>query len=575
MKHHVKAYWKLILLMLALCQLIFCFSACEKEPQEPEVPVFELTRDQLSAYTIVTPYKADVATTAAATTLQGLIEKAVGVKPEIKKDPPAAVDFTPSEYEILLGLVDREEVRDYYATVKKNDSGYAMVGKKLLIVGYTGGAVSKSVTHFKMKVLEKLEDTGVLLKSGDADIVSGTYSYQTLSINGVDITKYQLIYPQMGNKGEAEIAAYLQSWIEDQTGYVIACADDSSEAGEYEILIGDVSRVPDAMKNQRAADGFGDKKIYLGTDGKTLWLSGNDRISLYRTYTMLLDSVKVSDKTLALDFSASVCHNLSSFKLSVMNYNVYYDLSSNQRNPDDVIVSILQKSPDLFGLNEAGKDWIDKINGILGAEYGAATGKALDNASDASYNPIYYKKSKFDLVESDTRWLSDTPDRMSKFTDAKHYKGLTYAILRDKITGTEFMYINVHLDGSNDGAAHNALKDVRKRQAEVLKTFMEGYHSMPIITGGDFNEGPSSGVIAGMSQGGRSRYCANIAEQKALQGTTNVTADFTSLESHTLDYIFVTSDSISVQKYEEWANKINGKYPSDHIPVYAEISIYY
>src|SRR5690606_2617790 len=110
---------------------------------------------------------------------------------------------------------------------------------------------------------------------------------------------------------------------------------------------------------------------------------------------------------------------------------------------------------------------------------------------DASYNPIYYKTDKFDLIEWGTKWLSDTPDKMSRYPTAKHYKVLTYVILKDKATGARFMYINIHLDGSNDAAAHSALKEVRKWQVEVFKNFIAKYNFLPIIAGGDFNENPT------------------------------------------------------------------------------------
>ena len=137
------------------------------------------------------------------------------------------------------------------------------------------------------------------------------------------------------------------------------------------------------------------------------------------------------------------------------------------------------------------------------------------------------------------------------------------------------MYINVHFDGSNDSAAHNALKEVRKKQVAVLLDFAAGYTNLPIIVDGDFNEGTSSAVVTSMSGGDRFRYAASIAEQKTIVNSTNVNSEFDALQASVLDYVFVTSDSVSVKKFEQWDNKINGKYPSDHLPVYAEVTVYH
>ena len=68
-----------------------------------------------------------------------------------------------------------------------------------------------------------------------------------------------------------------------------------------------------------------------------------------------------------------------------------------------------------------------------------------------------------------------------------------------------------------------------------------------------------------------------VAKTKVDIGTTKkVNSKFELLEKGSvLDYLFVTGDSIAVNKYEQVDNIINGQYPSDHLPVYAEISIRY
>ena len=54
---------------------------------------------------------------------------------------------------------------------------------------------------------------------------------------------------------------------------------------------------------------------------------------------------------------------------------------------------------------------------------------------------------------------------------------------------------------------------------------------------------------------------------------SGVSEDYTITGNTIIDYIFVSDQSIDVRYYEIWDNKINGKYPSDHIPVWAELTI--
>ena len=99
---------------------------------------------------------------------------------------------------------------------------------------------------------------------------------------------------------------------------------------------------------------------------------------------------------------------------------------------------------------------------------------------------------------------------------------------------------------------------------------------MPIVIGGDFNEGPASSVIGGMSRNTRFRYCMDVADTKVNINSTDVNSNYDAISDGVIfDYLFVSADCVSVKKYEQWDNKISGKYPSDHLPVYAELTVKY
>ena len=567
----MKKILKALTLILALCQIVCSFAACKNDDGQDEA-VFELTSELLSSYTIVVP-KNDGDMKDVALKLQGIIEKAIGKKLDIKTDKET--DGV-AEYEICIGRVQRAEAELHYPALKADDYGYALEGKKLIILGHSAENAEQGVMKLKLEALDKAN--GVLLKSGDKNVGGGSYEYANLTVNGVDISKYKIVFPFTGIKGESDAAKYIQAWISEKTGYVVPIVSDEEAASEYEIVIGESTRVSDGMRAERSDSGYKSGKAYIGVTGNSLWISGNSRTDFYMAFRKFISLMEESNDSLSFSLEKSKAFEVNQFSLSVMDYNVYYDLNEAKRNPDDVIVSVKEKNPDIFGLNEAGMDWINKFkaDSEIVAEYACAEGKPVDNSKDASYNPIFYRKDMFELVEGATKWLSDTPDRMSKYKDAKHYQTLTYVILKDKASGEELMYVNVHLDGSNDADAHSALKEVRKKQAEVLKSFVANYIELPIIIGGDFNEGQSSGVISGMSTNTRFKYCSSIADKTVNIGTTDVNSDFTEkTEGAVFDYLFVTSDCITVQKYEQWDNVVNGKYPSDHLPVCAEISIKY
>lgn len=591
----MKKFAKLFVLILAICQIVGCLSSCSllgkiidlnKEEESTEESTFVLTKEILSQYVIVTP-NGDDSMTNVARTLQRNLKDTYGVELQIKDDflILGAEDTGESEYEILVGYTDRKECKEYYADVRINDTGYALVGKKLLMLGYSNTAVSESVALFRSDVLRQAEGKDTVMQTENNKIVSGIYDNDTFLLNGVNIGEYTIIYPNACVKGEYEIATYLQYYITALTGYVVRCEDDITDPTQYEIQIGDTSRITEDMKSARDSMGYKKTQAYIGKLDNGLWLYGNGKSGFYAAFSKLLKAISVNDKTVSIDIAASECENIQELDLSVMEYNVYFDLKETKRDPQDVITTVKQKSPDIFGLNEAGTGWIAlfKADSEISSKYDCAEGKAAEKSADTLYNPIFYRKDKFELVEVGTKWLSGTPDRMSMFPGAKHYKIMTYVILKDKATGTEFMYINAHLDGSNEVDAQVDLATVRFKQSQVINDFAANYTHLPIVMGGDFNDAPSSSTVRKITNNTRFKYCMDAAKSKVDIGTTKtVSSNFNPLDKGSvLDYMFVTTDSVTVKLYEQVDNsyrdaegKITGC-PSDHLPVYAEVSISY
>ncbi|MBO4212752.1 MAG: endonuclease/exonuclease/phosphatase family protein, partial [Clostridia bacterium] len=184
---------------------------------------------------------------------------------------------------------------------------------------------------------------------------------------------------------------------------------------------------------------------------------------------------------------------------------------------------------------------------------------------------------------------SDTPTKMSKFEISPHYKGFSYAVLKDKATGAEFVYVAVHTS-AGETRSEAIYKDnanlCREKQITVLKEQLETFAMYPIILGGDFNAKPTSKSLSILTSGTRYADATLIADEVTYTLPDNATHPtlcrdtgdnpYTELNENAqqIDYFFVTKDSITVQKFEEWDNPVNGKYPSDHIPVCAEITIF-
>lgn len=568
---------KLLCLTLALLMILPMIAGCsffKKEEESSDTPteeVFELTRELLSSYVIIIPNECSEEMGAVATLLRDQIKKVTGVEAEIKSDyvNEGSDIYCESEYEILLGLVDRAEAREFHAELKSNDVGYALINKKLVIGGHNELAAENSVLLFQSDILKSDSDT--LMISGEQRITSGTYSYSELLLNGVNISEYTIVYARSGAKNENIIAAELAKRIADVSGFVLDIVyDKSSEPTQHEIHIGETNRITDGMISERKSKGFSDSHSYISECENGVWISANSYIMLTLALDRFMNYVSGTGESGRIDISGGDCHAHNAISVSFMNYNVRYDLETTERDPQGVMTTIAAEDPDVFGAIEVTDKWEAMLKSYFESDYTYVSGKKNQNSASGEYLPIFFKTAKYELVEQGSKWLSKTPDRPSMYSGAAHYMMYTYVVLKDKATGTRFMYINAHFEPYQKDSA----RKVRALQAEQLKAFIEK-QSLPVICGGDFNAIPKEEPISILTTGGNLRYALNLAKKKTQTAGTMVSEDYTTLGVRVYDYIFVSQSRVSVQEYKMIDNQDEyGKYPSDHIPVYAKVTVY-
>lgn len=159
----MKKFTKAVCLTLALLMITGCLSACKNNTAEEDV--FELTKDQLSAYTIIVPSENSDSMMAVASFLQSMLEQALGIKLEAKTD-----ETEQTEYEILIGLTNRAETTEFYSDLKDLEYGYALVGKKVLIVGNSANTAKNGLLLFKNDILDKADELSVLMTEDSKNI---------------------------------------------------------------------------------------------------------------------------------------------------------------------------------------------------------------------------------------------------------------------------------------------------------------------------------------------------------------------------------------------------------------------
>lgn len=186
---------------------------------------------------------------------------------------------------------------------------------------------------------------------------------------------------------------------------------------------------------------------------------------------------------------------------------------------------------------------------------------------------ILYKKDRFELVEKECFWLSETPDTPSKGWDASYPRIYSSLLLRDKKDGKVFRAGTTHID-----IAKVAMGQQRKMVVDHTANSKE-----PALVCGDFNFDPTSALYL---------YCINtLNDCRALDPNAittasyngyNLVADSPVLDEEgnikdgygfPIDHVFVKRGAFTVHSYDVLNYLIDGKFSSDHFPVLVELSI--
>ncbi len=287
---------------------------------------------------------------------------------------------------------------------------------------------------------------------------------------------------------------------------------------------------------------------------------------------------------------------MENYKLKVMSFNVQ---TENGTQVDfDLRAEMLrdlmdQLQPDSIGMQEVTTGWIYRMDTFaFNASY-AGVGEGRTPGGEAS--SIYYRKDKFDLVNSGTFWLSETPDEAGTYLEASLYPRIcTWAHLRDKVTGYEYIHVNTHLDhlGGSDG------RSLRTAQTRVILEYLKTLPDVPMVMTGDFNQAKTNSEentyaifknILGQSNFTAStgeKMTGNFSDARAEAKDTVASDAWASMTSYwqegtdkynpakkPIDYVFYTTGDFTADIYRNIHYHRDGIYMSDHLPQYCELTV--
>lgn len=265
--------------------------------------------------------------------------------------------------------------------------------------------------------------------------------------------------------------------------------------------------------------------------------------------------------------------------LTVINLNIRYDNPNDGKNQWENRVPIIKSffidsSPDLIGFQEVTHRQLLDLIQMLPA-YGFAGKGRKDGLEGGEYNPIFYRKDRFSLLDKDTFWLSETPEQPGSVGwDAQLPRIVTWVKLKDKESGKIIFHFNTHVDNRGVEARFKSVDLLAGKIKEIAG-------EVPVIATGDFNirkDHPRYGkepyiyLIETMSQRLQMESAEFAAENVISAGATGngFEEDWQQRPPNAVDYIFV-NPHLKVSTYQ--VDKIirDGIFIADHWPVLANV----
>ncbi len=269
-------------------------------------------------------------------------------------------------------------------------------------------------------------------------------------------------------------------------------------------------------------------------------------------------------------FSAGV--SAAAVELKVMTFNIRWDgldrdSDSWEQRKSGVVELLRRHSPDAFALQESSPSQTQYLKKSL-SNYHIFS----PSHQRAIYQPIFVRSDRLGLNSQGSFWVVEESELQGGT------RRCTWVRLVEAASGRGLYIFNLHLDGRS---ANSQNFSVVKLMEEVARRRFKD----PFLVMGDFNAVETRPVISFLrgktplrGQGGRV-VVNSIALRDAVREiipTGRAPGTFHkytgNVDGPRIDYIFV-SDGIIIRGAATVFDSTNGRFPSDHFPVVAEIAL--
>lgn len=255
--------------------------------------------------------------------------------------------------------------------------------------------------------------------------------------------------------------------------------------------------------------------------------------------------------------------------MKIMTFNLrtdfILDINNRWENRAKIVYEVFEKyNCDIIGVQELTNKMFEDISSNL-INYNIV-GTPRTKKLFVERNDILVLK-KHEILEYETFWLSEKPDKVGTSIWYSIYPRIcTTAVV--KLEGGRVVRIyNTHLDFLLPKAREYGLKKIGKY---IENKYEED--NLPVILMGDFNATPKSKAIKELIGGeySKKKFIAVQESKKEIYEISTMSKFKGNKKGLHIDYIFVP-DEFEIRNIEIVDYNKNGKYPSDHYPIMANV----
>ena len=281
-----------------------------------------------------------------------------------------------------------------------------------------------------------------------------------------------------------------------------------------------------------------------------------------------------SAKNVMFSFILNEVQNSNSNRLRVMTYNIRFDNPADGvhawPNRKELVASVIRfHKADIIGVQEALEHQIQDLMDLLPGYDWVGVGRNEDEGGE--FSAILYRSSVVTVKAAQTFWLSESPNVPgSQSWDSSLPRIATWAHFVTSSEERELFVLNTHFDHRGEQARLESAHLIKEQTSRLA-------NGLPVIVMGDLNATSEQPPLALLSDtplpDGRSLHDGFVHSLQPHHGPASTWTGFTKIEAdRRIDYIFASED-LPIHYHAILTDKLEDRYPSDHLPVLVEVGL--